>query len=77
VSIPTILIGADDALELVELLSFVADLCESDTGSVDLALVHFVGTGYDAGDLRADVVRLADHLARVMGFADASMEPAS
>ncbi len=60
----------DEALELVELLCFVADLCEAHHDVVSVALSHFVGTGYDAGDLADDAARLGGALARAVGCAD-------
>jgi hypothetical protein len=65
---------ADDAVELVELLSVVAELCESFPLYVNDMLGSLLGAGYDAFDLRTDVARLADALAQSMGFADASMK---
>jgi hypothetical protein len=78
VTIPTVSLRADDATELVELLTFVADLCASDASSVDQALGHFLGAGgYGSSDLRGDVIRLADLLANALGFADSQMEKTS
>jgi len=75
--VSTSLLRADDAIEIVELLSFVADVCESDPSSIDIALGRFLGVfGYEAADLRSDATRLADRLARSLGFADSSMEEA-
>ena len=65
-----------DALEIVELLGFVADVAGADPVSIGTALRRCLGAGYDATDLQADATRLADGLARAMGFADASLEPA-
>ena len=59
----------DEALELVELLCFVTELCAAEHDVVSVAR-HFVGMGYDAGDLRDDAARLGGALARAVGFAD-------
>ena len=67
---------AADAVEIVELLRFVADVSETDPVSIDAALERFVGNGYEATDLRSDARRLADSLAQAMGFADGSLESA-
>ncbi|HKN49644.1 MAG TPA: hypothetical protein VJ010_05405 [Actinomycetota bacterium] len=66
----------DELLALVELLGFVAELCQEEAQLITSALDRFVGTGYDASDLAEDVGQMADRLARSMGFRDASMEPA-
>lgn len=76
-TIPTISLQADDATEVVELLTFVADVCASDASSIDRVLGHFLGVGgYGSSDLRTDVVRLADLLANALGYADSQMEKA-
>jgi len=72
-AVPVVMPG-HDAVELVELLVLVADLCESHPSPVHQALTAFLGDGYGAGHLHSDVVRLADSLARAMGFVDCSME---
>lgn len=66
--------GADEALELVELLSVVTELCDSFPLHVADMLGAVLGAGYGAFDLRADAGRLADALALSIGFADASIE---
>ena len=71
-----ITLDAGDAIELVELLGFVADLCASAPGPVDRALERFVGPGYAALDLRQDVISLAGRLPFTVGFDDPSLEPA-
>jgi hypothetical protein len=75
-TIPTISLRADDVMEVVELLTFVSDVCASDAGSIDEALGRFVGSGYGSSDLKTEVVRLADTLARSLGFRDSQMEKA-
>jgi hypothetical protein len=75
VSTPSLCIGADDAMELVELLTFIADICESSQDSIDCALGHFLGVGgYGTRELRGDVVRLADVVAKALGFTDSQMD---
>jgi len=69
-------IDVGDAIELVELLSFVADLCASAPGPMDRALERFVGPGYAALDLRQDAINLAGRLPFTLAFDDPSMEPA-
>ena len=69
-------IDAGDAIELVELLGFVADLCASAPGPMNRALAGFVGPGYDAKDLAQDVISLAGRLPFTVGFDDPSLEPA-
>lgn len=65
---------ADDGVELVELLTVVAELCESFPVHVGDMLGSCLGAGYNAADLRDDAARLAGGLATAMGFQDASME---
>jgi hypothetical protein len=65
---------ADDGIELVELLTMVADLCESFPVHIGDMLGSFLGAGYNSDDLRMDAARLAEGLAVAMGFSDASME---
>lgn len=56
-----ICLSAEDAVELAELLEFLADWIEHNTARADRALIPFVswGSGYDAADLRADLARFA------------------
>ncbi len=61
-------IDAGDVIELVELLGFVADLCASAPKAMDGALAGFVGPGYEALDLRYDVISLAGRLAFTMAL---------
>lgn len=65
-----------DALETVELLSFVAELCQADAAAIDTAICRYLGDGYYARDLRVDAMELADRLAQALGFADATLEKA-
>ncbi len=67
---------ADDGIELVELLCMVADLCERYPSVMGDMLRDYLGTnlGYGSEGLRMDAARMADELALVMGFTDASME---
>ena len=71
-----IALDVGDAIELVELLGFVADLCASAPGPMNRALARFVGPGYDALDLRQDAIRLARRLPFTVAFDDPSTEPA-
>jgi hypothetical protein len=74
-TIPTICVRAEEAYELVDLLTLIADVCESDASSIDEALGYFLGVGgYGTSDLRTDVLRLADELAKALGFTDSHME---
>ena len=64
------------AIEIVELLCMIIDLCERYPGYIGDMLREFLGqgTGYGTEGLRMDAARIADELALAMGFADASME---
>jgi len=49
-----------DAVELVEMLGFIAEWCAERSEEVSDSLERFVGVGgYDADDLAADARRLA------------------
>jgi len=67
-------LGDDDALELVELLGFVADVCRVEHDIMSAALARFVGVGYDARRLAHDATRLARVVAATIGL-EPSMEP--
>lgn len=69
----------EDLVELVELLTTVADLCRDEATTLDEALHWFMGTGraYGADALREDLLRCADYLARAMGYPDSVMDPAA
>jgi hypothetical protein len=66
---------ADDGIELVELLTMVAELCETFPVHMGDMLSSCLGAGYGATDLGEDAARIADELATAMGFTDASMDP--
>lgn len=68
-------LDAGDAIELVELLGFMADLCASAPGAMNRALAGFVGPGYDAVDLAQDAIRLAGRLPFDVAVDDPSPEP--
>lgn len=52
-------LGAEDAVELCELLEFLGDWLDGASGVVADALAGFCGDGYRVGDLRADLARFA------------------
>jgi len=67
----------DELVGLVELLAFVALLCDEQEGLVSTALNRFTGLGvYGAMELGIETAHWADDLARRLGFADRSLEPA-
>jgi len=64
-------------LGVVELLIFVAGLCADQHDPLNAAIYRFTtSSSYAAAELGADAADAADYLARALGFADASMEPA-
>jgi hypothetical protein len=69
-----ITLGADDGIELVELLTVVAELGDAFPVHLGDLLFSHLGAGYGASDLAGDAARLAGALATAMGFADASMD---
>lgn len=68
------MIPEDDAAELVELLAFIAALCQNQRSAVSAALHAFMGTAYAASDLGADAARLAGVVARAVGLAEPATE---
>ncbi len=70
-------VAADDALELLEALDFVAGLCGAQAGPLDDALAHFVGYGYNAAALRREIRDLAVRLAECIGSDDEMAEDRS
>jgi len=66
----------EDLLLAVEVLRFVAELCAGQPQEMGVALCRFTSSYYPATALRAEVIEVADQLARVLGFVDASLEPA-
>ncbi len=70
-------VAADDAVELLEALDFVAGLCGAQAGPLDDALAHFVGYGYNAAALRREIRDLAVRLAECIGSDDEMAEDRS
>lgn len=66
----------EELLAAVEVLRFVADLCAGQPGEMDLALCRFTSNFYPSTWLRDEVIEVADRLAQVLGFVDASLEVA-
>ena len=57
--------------KLIELLSFVINLCASQNDAINKAIYYFTRTSsYAADELADDATDLANHLARLLGFAD-------
>lgn len=55
---PAIRLDAGDAVELAELLAFIADWLRQDQGRLELSLLGFVGkTGYSIDTLHTDLAR--------------------
>lgn len=53
-------LAAEDAVELAELLEFLANWIGEDRTQLDRSLIRFVGCpGYDAAELQADLRRFA------------------
>jgi hypothetical protein len=66
-----------DIVGVIELLGFVADLCRAEGPAISEALERFVGTDiYGAMELRIELLNVGDSLARALGFAGVSLEPA-
>lgn len=65
----------EDLLLAVEVLRFVADLCACQPEQLNEALGRLTSSYYPATELWAEAIEVADRLAKVMGFVDASLEP--
>ena len=67
----------DELVGLVELLAFVAQLCDEQERPISTALNRFTGLDvYGATELGIEAAHWADFLARRLGFTDRSLEPA-
>ena len=67
----------DELVGIVELLAFVAQLCDEQERLLSTALNRFTGLDvYGAMELGIEASHWADFLARRLGFADRSLEPA-
>jgi len=67
-------IPQDEIYGLVEILGFIAEVCDRQPEQLNVALCRHTGTYYPAHWLRADILEIADRLAQTIGFADATME---
>jgi hypothetical protein len=70
-------VAADDAVELLEALDFIAGLCGAQAAPLDDALAHFVGYGYNAAALHREIRDLAVRLAECIGCHDEMAEDRS
>lgn len=58
-------------VKTIELLSFVINLCASQNDAINKAMYYFTRTSsYAADELADDAAEVANHLARLLGFAD-------
>lgn len=64
----------DEIYGLVELLSFIADLCASQPEQLNVALCRHTATYYPAHHLCDEILEVADRFAQTIGFSDAAME---
>jgi hypothetical protein len=70
-----VVVPDDELVGIVELLAFVAQLCDEQDPIVSTALARFTGLDvYRAGELGLEASHWADFLARALGFADRSLE---
>ena len=53
-------INAMDAVELMELLEFIAEICAHRSGTLCTVLCASTGAGYDADEMAQDCRRLRD-----------------
>jgi hypothetical protein len=68
----------EELVTIVDLLAFVANLCNAEEPLISTAMARFTGTEvYGAVELRLEAKEWADFLAQILGFADASLEPRS
>lgn len=70
-------VPAEELVAVVELLGFVAQLCERQPHLVTAACTDLVGIrSLTAAELAAELIDSADRLARAMGFGDHTLERA-
>jgi hypothetical protein len=70
----TVVLLEEDLVGVIEMLVFVAELCDSQPEQLNVALCRHTHTYYPAGELAAQMRITADRLARALGFADANLE---
>lgn len=64
-------VGEEDLVGVIELLSFVINLCSAQNDAINKAMYYFTRTSsYAADELADDATDLANRLARALGFAD-------
>jgi hypothetical protein len=70
-------VAEEELVAVVELLGFVAELCQRQPQLITAACTKLVGVRcVDAAALAAELVASADLLAQAMGFRDHTLEPA-
>jgi hypothetical protein len=70
----TVTLLEEDLVGLIEMLSFVADLCHGQPDELNVALCRHTHAYYPAAELAADMRIAADRLAQALGFANANFE---
>lgn len=61
----------EDLASVIELLSFVINLCAAQNDAINKAIYYFTrSSSYAADELADDASNLAGRLARALGFAD-------
>ena len=70
-------VAEEELVAVVELLGFVAELCQRQPQLITAACTNLVGVrSVDAAALAAELIEGADLLAHAMGFRDHTLEPA-
>jgi hypothetical protein len=74
-AIPNAAVPEDELVGVVELLGFLAELCQDQHELLTAAYANLVGVPFvDAADLRAEIIDCADMLAQTMGFLDHTLD---
>ena len=70
----TVALLEEDVVGVIEMLTFVADLCHGQPEELNVALCRHTHTYYPAAELAADMRITANRLAQALGFANADFE---
>ena len=70
----TVSLLEEDVVAVIEMLTFVAELCDGQPEELNVALCRHTHTYYPAAELAAGLRIAADRLAQGLGFANADFE---
>jgi hypothetical protein len=70
----TVALLEEDVVGIIEMLTFVAELCDGQPEELSVALCRHTHTYYPPAELAAGLRITADRLAQALGFANADFE---